>query len=288
MNNVLFIVLDSCRFDTFQAARTPFMDKLGKTEQRFSFASWTFPSHAVYLMGVTPHASPQHVFASEVYKNDFSKWSVRLGIAETSFQGFVPQLSLPLFLQNLGYRTHALVSMPVLNQTTMLNQYFDRYLLMDAHNDFSAMLELLEFDSDQPSFYLLNVGETHYPYTLVGESEPELPRLHGVHGVLKHYDDYAKAKESDTEKFREEMFSQTQIFSRLKDKQQGNVEYLDGLFEKLYDIVPENTHIIVTSDHGSFSVRMVILAMGQSFIEKYLKSSSSKDCVPSFLLDIPK
>jgi arylsulfatase A-like enzyme len=28
------------------------------------------------------------------------------------------------------------------------------------------------------------------------------------------------------------------------------VRYLDGVFEKLYDMVPKNTHIIVTADHG--------------------------------------
>ena len=36
----------------------------------------------------------------------------------------------------------------------------------------------------------------------------------------------------------------------LQDKQVKNVEYLDGLFEKLYQKVPPNTHIIVTADHG--------------------------------------
>ncbi len=28
------------------------------------------------------------------------------------------------------------------------------------------------------------------------------------------------------------------------------VRYLDGVFEQLYDTVPENTWIVVTADHG--------------------------------------
>ena len=36
----------------------------------------------------------------------------------------------------------------------------------------------------------------------------------------------------------------------LHDKQRKNVEYLDRLFEKLYEVVPPNTHIMVMSDHG--------------------------------------
>jgi len=45
MNNLFFIVLDSCRFDSFQAANTPNMDRIGKAEKRYSYASWTSPSH---------------------------------------------------------------------------------------------------------------------------------------------------------------------------------------------------------------------------------------------------
>lgn len=37
---------------------------------------------------------------------------------------------------------------------------------------------------------------------------------------------------------------------KLKDKQQSNVEYLDRLFTKLYDVCPRNTHFIISGDHG--------------------------------------
>ena len=67
-NNFLLIIFDSCRFDTFNEAKTPQIAKLGEIERRYSYASWTVPSHAVYMMGVGPHHSPQHVFASEVYQ----------------------------------------------------------------------------------------------------------------------------------------------------------------------------------------------------------------------------
>ena len=36
----------------------------------------------------------------------------------------------------------------------------------------------------------------------------------------------------------------------MRNKQQKNIEYLDSLFEKLYEKLPKNTHVIVTSDHG--------------------------------------
>jgi hypothetical protein len=248
-NNLLWIVFDSCRYDTFAAAKTPNISRLGTAESRYSYASWTVPSHVVYLMGVSPHTSPKHVFASEVYKNDFANWSTRLNIPDISFRGFVPRLSLPSFLKEHGYRTNALVSMPVLNQTTLINQHFDSFELMDKHNDFNAMLDKLHFDRAQPSFYLLNTGETHYPYTLPGEKADDLPRLHGVHGVFKHMDDLVTGKTAGVKEDPREFISEEKL-APLKDRQRRNVEHLDHLFEKLYDLVPENTYIMVTSDHG--------------------------------------
>ncbi len=246
-NNFLMIVFDSCRFDTFQAAKTPNISRLGDLERCYSYASWTLPSHVVYLLGASPHRSPKGVFASEVYKKDFENWGARLNIPDISFKGFVPRLSLPAFLKSHGYKTNALVSMPVLNPTTIINTHFDRFQLMDKHNDFNAIIDQLLFDDEQPNFYLLNVGETHYPYTLPGEGN-DLPIIHGMHGVFKHLDDFvagSKAPAAATEDF----FHMDKMLA-LKEKQRTNVEYLDRLFEKLYDKVPKNTYVMVMSDHG--------------------------------------
>jgi len=246
-NNLLLITFDSCRFDSFIGAKTPNISRLGGAERRFSYASWTVPSHAVYLLGASPHSSPKGVFASEVYKKDFVRWGDRLNIPDISFKGFVPRLSLPAFLKEHGYKTNALVSMPVLNQTTILNAHFDRYQLMKCHHDFSAIIDNLTFEKDRPSFYLLNIGETHYPYIIPGESADDLPRISGVHGVFKHMDDLVVGGGQDQG---EERFFDMDQMRALHDKQRRNVEYLDGLFEKLYEAVPRNTHIMVMSDHG--------------------------------------
>jgi arylsulfatase A-like enzyme len=255
-NNLLMIVFDSCRFDTFQAAQKKYITRLGEVHRRYSYASWTVPSHTVYLLGASPHSNPKGVFASEVYKKDFAHWGQRLNIPDISFRGFVPRLSLPAFLKEHGYKTNALVSMPVLNQTTILNQHFDRYQLMKSHNDFNAIIDQLIFEKDQPSFYLLNLGETHYPYTLPGEKAEDLPIIHGVHGVFKHMDDLlgepaasASAATAAPRLSAEEFFHMDRML-QLKEKQRSNVEYLDRLFEKLYEVVPANTWIMAMSDHG--------------------------------------
>ena len=247
-NNYILIVFDSCRYDSFTAAKPRFMKKLGPIERRWSYASWTSPSHFNLLTGLLPHSSPKHVFASEFYTKDFLKYNERLGLQDLQFTSLAPELYLPSFLkESLGYATHAMVSLPVLNPRTILNHGFDTYRLMPAHNDMRAMLRQMKFSEARPSFYLLNVGETHYPYALPGEPEADWPRIHGVHGVFTHLHERMVGGKLVTSG--EKMFDKTKL-EILRNRQIQAVRYLDTVVEELFDIVPENTYITITSDHG--------------------------------------
>jgi hypothetical protein len=243
--NLVIVILDSLRYDSWQAAKPRSLTELGAAEQRWSYASWTAPSHYNLLMGLLPHTSPSHVYASEYYKQDFLRYSERLGVPDMEFRKLLPSIFLPTYLKHtLGYRTHARVSMPVLNKFTPINRDFDSYELMPAHNDFGAIIEQLSFEEDRPSFWLLNVGETHYPYTWPGLEAPELPHISGVHGVFKRLDEL-RAEGGEAEEF----FSERQLRS-LHERQIAALEHLDRLFAALLGRLPQNTWLIVTSDHG--------------------------------------
>lgn len=246
-NHYILIVFDSCRYDSFVAAHPRTMRKLGKVEQRWSYASWTAPSHYNLLMGLMPHSSPTNVFASEYYQRELAKFNQRLGLKSLEFRSFLPRLYLPALLQRLGYRTHAMVSLPVLNPATILNTSFDSYQLMDRHNDMRAMLPRMKFDEDAPSFHLLNVGETHYPYALPDEPENEWPRIHGVHGVFKHLD--AAIAGGKLRRSRTKTFDRGKLRA-LRERQIEAVRYLDTVVEELFDVAPKNTYVTITSDHG--------------------------------------
>ena len=246
--NLVFVVLDSLRYDSWVDAHPETLGALGTVERRFSYASWTAPSHYNLLMGLLPHTSPPEVYASEYYKEDFLRYSERLGVPGMEFSRMLPSLFLPTYLKHgLGYSTHAMVSMPVLNSHTVINRDFDSYELMPTHNDMSAMLEKLTFSEDRPSFYLLNVGETHYPYALPGEDPSQWPRISGVHGVFKHLGTEPETPGVPTEP-RE--FFDAAALAELRDRQVNAVEYLDGVFRRLFDRLPSNTWVVVTSDHG--------------------------------------
>jgi hypothetical protein len=247
-NNYIIVIFDSCRFDTMMAAKPKTIMKLGEIEERWSYASWTAPSHYNLLSGLLPHSNPRNVFASEYYKKDFLKYNERLGIEGVGFKSLIPKLYFPAFLkESLGYRTHAMVSLPVLNPRTILNNGFDTFRLMEHHNDMRAMVKEMHFSEDKPSFYLLNVGETHYPYALPDEPPEQWPRISGIHGVFKHLDDQivgGKLVEG------EDKFFDRKKMKMLRDRQVKAVKYLDRVVEELFDIVPKNTYITITADHG--------------------------------------
>ena len=267
-NNVVFIVFDSCRWDAYQAARTPNLDRIGVAEKRYSYASWTSPSHYTFLMGMVPHRSPRGVFASNVYREEFATWSGRLNIPDVKFQAFVPQLNLPHFLKQQGYWCEGWVSLPVLNPMTSMAAHFDRYELAPSHNDLGQILDQLAFREDRPSFFFINTGETHYPYLIPGEKAEDLPHISGVHGVFKHLDDFLKnPSEFMADKPQDEFFTPDQ-FKAFYDKQIANVEYLDGVVGGFLERCPKNTYFMVMSDHGELFGEDGYFGHGPIFHEK--------------------
>jgi hypothetical protein len=219
------------------------------------------------LTGLLPHTSPEHVYASEYYKEEFFNYNMRLGAKGIEFAKMVPSLWFPTLLRNtLGYRTHARVSLPVLNPKTGINRDFDTFQLMDSHNDMRSMLPTMKFGDDRPSFYLMNIGETHYPYAKPEEDSSMWPRISGVNGVFKKLDQNVDA-EGKLVKDDLQFFDQDKL-DQLRERQIDTVRYLDDVFEELYDMVPKNTYIIVTADHGELFGEMGYFGHGPIMHEK--------------------
>lgn len=250
-NNFIVVTLDSCRYDSFVEAAPRTMLKLGALERRWAYASWTAPSHYNLLTGLLPHTSPPNVYASDYYKEDFFNYNRRLGAKGVEFGKMVPGLWFPGFLRNtLGYATHARVSLPVLNPRTGINRDFDSFQLMDKHNDMRSMLPTMKFEEGRPAFYMLNVGETHYPYAKPDEDSSMWPRISGVNGVFKSLDSQIDAQGNLIHAKDAPQFFDQDKLDQLRARQVDTVRYLDKVFEELFDLVPKNTYIVITADHG--------------------------------------
>ena len=264
LNHLIVITLDSCRHDSFMAAEpgniAQLVGGLDKVERRYSYASWTAPSHYNLLTGLVPHTSPPEVYASEYYKHDLYKFTERLGVEKAGFEAMIPHLWLPTFMKKQGYETNAMVSLPVLNPATGVNKDFDTFKLMAKHNDMLAMLDEMEAHYKRPSkgmkgstpqFYLLNVGETHYPYGLPDEDKNDLPHISGVNGIFRKLDkqigdDGVLVSDNEAGDFMD-----MEMIDKCRERQINTVKYLnDVVFPRLYDMVPKDTWIIVTADHG--------------------------------------
>ena len=240
--SLVVVVLDSLRFDAWQAAEVPHLDALGTVERRYSYASWTAPSHYNLLTGLLPHASPTKVYASALYREEYARYAERLGVAGIGFDGLLPGLWLPEYLRDdLGFRTHALVSMPVLNPATGINRAFDSYELMASHHDLPGMVDRVRVEPERPSFWMLNVGETHYPFSFADDDPSRWPRISGVHGVVKHLDDDATPDI--------DWFTPGEM-SELRQRQIAALEFCDRQLGRLFDSLPDGTWVVVTSDHG--------------------------------------
>ena len=274
--NLVVVILDSLRYDSWTRAEPEVLAQLGPVERRYTYATWTAPSHYNLLMGLLPHTNPVEVYASEYYKEDFVRYSERLNIPGMEFKSLLPSIFLPTYLKHtLGYRCGALVSMPVLNPRTAINRDFDVFQLMPSHNDMGAMLDVLRFDDDRPWFWMLNVGETHYPYAVPGEDPSQWPRISGVHGVFKRLDDERDHAAGEMTEF----FDQ-QTMRVLHDRQVDSVRYLDGVFAKLFDLLPSNTWVIVTSDHGELFGEDRFFGHGPVCHEKVLEVPFVEGVVP--------
>lgn len=260
-NHIVCIVMDSCRFDSYVAAHTPNMDRLGQVQRRYSYASWTAPSHNTFAMGLLPHASPKKILASEVYKDEYTDWERRTGLNGIDFKTFLPHLSLPKVLSGLGYDTIARVSMPVLNPATTFARDFEDYKLMPNHNMFDAMVEEIDLpeEEDESKYYFFNLGETHYPFMLKDET---LPIISGVHGVIKKMD-------QDSRQMPWEEFMTGDRMKMLRNAQIRAVEYVDALVGRIMDKAAKGrTHFIITADHGELFGEDDFFGHGPIFHEK--------------------
>lgn len=239
----MVVILDSCRWDALAAADLRCLAQLGPLERRHSYATWTAPSHYNLLMGLLPFPSHGESEPPPATGAGLADWGPRLGLPElpAGFAAMLPALWLPEWLSRLGIEPHARVSMPVLNPATPLARGFVSYRQMPQHNDLHAILDDVELCADRPRFYLLNTGETHYPYAAAGTGAPERPHLPGVHGVFRAL---SEGRPLDARSVPADQLAELQA------AQVDAARALASPLTRLLEQAPTGTRIIVTSDHG--------------------------------------
>ncbi len=262
--NVLFVVMDSCRYDTTQKAHIPFLNSIGIIRKSLTHADYTLAAHMAMFEGRLPTVEEDPCLP--LYTDSVRQlWRV-------SPQGFFetkPKSQIALSLtgdnivegyKNLGYFTLGSASLNYFTAERPLNKIFNVFLdyydisegLIDPRPLVGFSLEHSEEVTDllknkEKWFLFINTKETHYPYdTGDGYSESVKPLLEKMkrHLNLRHDPEKFTDKESEA----------------LHQMQISALETIDARLKKLVNKLPKNRPIltIICADHG------------ESFGEKFL------------------
>jgi hypothetical protein len=174
--SVLFITLDSCRYDTFAGANVPALRAVGQLYEAQAPSHFTFGSHAAMFVGFTPGVS---AVAAPLINPKFGKI---FKLAGTAFPGkggegfLLDGRNIIEGFKRLGYVTLGSGAVGWFNPKTpasrLLIDDFDEFFYAGNAWSLSRQLawidERLERHAPAPVFLFLNVGETHVPYYYAG------------------------------------------------------------------------------------------------------------------------
>ena len=229
--SVLFVTLDSCRYDTFVKSTTPNLDAIGELHRAFAPGNFTYASHMAMFMGFTPgDPRVKRSFINPKYGKIFRMASG--GIKGEGSEHFLLEGENVIDgFKRKGYRALGSGAVGWFNPTTPTSanpiKNFDDFYYPGNTFSLSKQLhwlyERLEV-TDSPIFAFLNIGETHVPYYFEGagwsvDENPCIP------------------------------FSESNDKKKCEIRQRQALEYIDKKLEPLLARFSEST-VIVCADHG--------------------------------------
>ena len=170
--SVLFITLDSLRFDTFESAAAPNTKAVAPAHKAQAPSYFTFGSHAAMFMGFTPGVAN----LNRSFLNP--KWGKLFRLANTGFpgttkDGFILEgESIVDGFNRLGYATIGSGAVKWFDNTTAtglsLTRHFASYFysggpFLDRQLTWIDA-QISDAGNSRPVFVFLNIGETHIPY----------------------------------------------------------------------------------------------------------------------------
>ena len=230
--SILFITLDSCRYDAFVEARAPNLKSLSPLVRAQAPSHFTFGSHSAFFMGFTPgDASRREPYVNPKYGKIFR-------MAGGGHPGAAPPLvtlsghNIIDGLKKLGYRILGTGAVNWFNpaQPTgrILSADFDAFAFC-AGPRLKRQIEWIESSLEQlsagtPAFVFLNLAETHVPY--YHEGAPWDPM-------------YSPAQ----------AFGENNSADEARRRQVACIEWCDNVLEPLLARFA-NDSIIACADHG--------------------------------------
>jgi hypothetical protein len=229
-DSVLFITLDSCRYDTFATTTLPNMKRIAPLHCAQAPSYFTYGSHASMFVGFTPGIN--HSLRS--FLNP--KFTKVFKLSESGSPNEAPAYTLsgPTIIEGfrrLGFKTIGTGAVNWFNPETetglTFTSQFAEFLYVGGTGDIERQVRFLEDQIDQQPgdvFAFLNAGETHVPY-------------------------YHRGADWDLGDNPCVPFQQVDRSADCRARQSACCVFIDQQIGPLLDRFSEST-ILITSDHG--------------------------------------
>jgi len=229
--SILFITLDSCRYDTFEQADIPHLKSVGPLYRAMAPGNFTYASHAAMFLGFTPGVPGR----LEAYINP--KFAKIFRMATGGIKGKAKEFAvldgrnIVDGFRRMGYLTVGSAAVGWFDPSTEtgaeLSREFERFHYRGMPFSIKEQLSWLIgqiVSAEQPVFAFLNIGETHVPYCHEGagwgwEYNPCVP------------------------------FSKHNDAAMCRQRQAACLEFVDRQIEPLLRTFSDST-IMVCADHG--------------------------------------
>lgn len=229
--SVLFITVDSCRYDTFLASRTPAMDQVSATFRAQAPCHFTYGSHAAMFVGFTPGVGDLPVpFLNPKFARLFRLG--RAGHAGHGTAGFtVDGDDIVAGFRKAGYHTVGTGAAGWFDGSTPVSRRLTGNFKQFRFTGHAGVRQQLAFVKQSlarrwrdDAFVFINVGETHVPYHFEGAPWP--------------------ADDNPCRPFQTEDRADT-----CRTRQRLCLEYVDDVLAPLIEAFAHAT-IVVCADHG--------------------------------------
>jgi hypothetical protein len=173
-DHILFITLDSCRYDTFAASYIPHMKAVAPFYKAQAPSYFTYGSHSAMFVGFTPGIAGS---AQRFFDPKFGKLFKIVGVGypgkETEGYALSGRNIIEGF-NNLGYKTYGTAAMAWFDPSSVtgahLTDSFSHFFYPGPH----SLHKQIEFvnnclaQASGSTFTFMNIGETHVPYWYEG------------------------------------------------------------------------------------------------------------------------
>lgn len=259
--DIRLITIDSCRYDTALAAKTPNLDNISELKKAETSGSYTYPAHHAFFVGDLPRI----IDNNQKYINEFDQIWRSSSARKTNKQVFsyFNAPNLITHYQNIGYNVQGFGGVTFFSTFDKNNSlpklfnnfhYFGSEINMHPYERIPRKEQVFplgnidkiakSLNKTSPYFLFINCPETHIPYDVPGSR------------VDNSYTELIKKlyQEQNTKKIHKKTclpFSQEEI-QTFKYSQVKALEWVDYRIGLLFKKIPVRgpTLTIICSDHG--------------------------------------